>query len=72
MPKRRRAGGSDVASSFATAMRPPSAVSKPASSRSIVVLPLPEGPSKARISPRAMSSEIGPTVTSWSQRFSIA
>src|SRR6266576_3808225 len=72
MPKWRRAGGTAVTSSRATVIRPPSAVSKPASSRSMVVLPLPEGPSNARISPRAMSSVIGPTVTLSDQRLAMS
>src|SRR5437773_12162047 len=49
-------------------MRPASGVSNPASRRSTVVLPLPDGPSSARISPRAISSDTGPTVTGGDHR----
>src|SRR5260370_3530465 len=61
MPHRRRAAGTAVTSSCSMTRRPASGVSKPANSRSTVVLPLPEGPSSARISPRATASESGPT-----------
>src|ERR1700691_3520544 len=42
-------------------MRPSSGVSKPASIRNRVVLPQPEGPSSAKNSPLAISSETPPT-----------
>ncbi len=57
MPKRRRAGATRVISSPFTTIRPASGVSKPARIRSVVVFPLPDGPSSARISPLATSSE---------------
>src|SRR5499427_10833464 len=70
MPKRRRSGGRAVTSSPSTALRPASGVSKPATSRSTVVLPLPDGPRSATISPRAADSET-PRVTAASpNRFS--
>ena len=58
MPNWRRAGGSGVTSSPPTRMRPRSGVSKPAIRRSAVVLPLPLGPSSARISPFSISREV--------------
>src|SRR6185295_16954011 len=57
MPKLRRSGGRRVTSSSCTRIRPRSGASKPAISRSAVVLPLPEGPSRARISPLSTVSE---------------
>src|SRR5262249_21874618 len=70
MPKRRRSGTRFVTSSPSTRMRPESGVSKPATSRRMVVLPLPDGPRSARISPRAADSET-PRVTGASpKRFS--
>src|SRR5579872_5639182 len=57
MPKWRRSGGRAVTSAPSTTMRPRSARSKPAISRRAVVLPLPEGPSSARISPFSTASD---------------
>ena len=51
-----------VTSSPSTRIRPESGVSNPATSRSTVVLPLPDGPSRATISPFAAESET-PRVT---------
>ena len=53
----RRCGGSATMSSPSSRMRPSSGVSKPASIRSSVVLPQPDGPSSAKNSLRLMSSE---------------
>src|SRR5436190_8704854 len=53
----RRYGGSAPISSPSSKMRPASGVSKPASNRSSVVLPQPEGPSSAKNSLRPISSE---------------
>ena len=51
----RSCGGTPVMSWPSMKMRPASGVSKPASMRSSVVLPQPEPPSSANISPRAIS-----------------
>src|SRR5215216_4083000 len=67
MPKLRRSGGRPVTSSSCTRMRPWSGASKPAIRRSAVVLPLPEGPSSARISPFSTASE-RPRRTGWAPK----
>src|SRR5258707_4706079 len=51
MPMSRLLAGSRVMSAPATVIWPASASSSPASSRSVVVLPQPDGPSKATSSP---------------------
>src|SRR5271166_5410287 len=54
-----------------TMMRPPSGARKPASNRSVVVLPQPEGPSRERNSPSAMvRSRLDTAVTSPKRRLS--
>src|SRR5947209_8528804 len=67
MPKRRRSGGRAVTSWPSTRMRPRSGDSKPAIRRRAVVLPLPEGPRRARISPFATSSD-RPRRTVWTPK----
>src|SRR4051794_32634711 len=50
----RRCTGTSVMSAPPTRMRPASGVSKPAIMRSVVVLPHPDGPSRAKNSPAAI------------------
>ena len=57
MPMSRRLAGMSVMSRPSTRTRPESSRSSPASERSAVVLPQPEGPSSATSSPGARSSE---------------
>ena len=57
MPMSRRAAGTDEMSLPSTRTDPVSAVSKPATMRSAVVLPQPDGPSKATSSPGAISMD---------------
>src|SRR3954447_590506 len=68
MPKRRRTGSTDVTSSFSTSTRPASGTSKPASNRSVVVLPLPLGPNNASISPRSRLTDTSSTAVVCSNR----
>ena len=49
-------GGRPARSMPSSTMRPVVGVSKPASIRSSVLLPQPEGPSRAKISPLAIST----------------
>lgn len=51
MPTPRRSGGSSVTSSPEINTRPESGCTSPATSRSTVVLPQPDGPSRANSSP---------------------
>ena len=59
MPRLRRCGGTNTPAATSTTvrspitMRPPSALSSPATQRSVVVLPQPEGPSSVTTSPGA-------------------
>jgi hypothetical protein len=53
----RRAAGTDEMSLPSTRTDPVSAVSKPATMRSAVVLPQPDGPSSATSSPGAISMD---------------
>ena len=55
MPMSRRAAGTEEMSLPSTSTDPESAVSNPATMRSAVVLPQPDGPSKATSSPGAIS-----------------
>ena len=57
MPMSRRAAGTDEMSLPSTRTDPVSAVSKPATMRSAVVLPQPDGPSNATSSPGAISMD---------------
>ncbi len=57
MPTRRRCGGTPVTSAPLIATRPASGVTKPATERSVVVLPHPDGPSSVKNSPGTMASE---------------
>ena len=57
MPMSRREAGTDEMSLPSTRTVPTSAVSKPATMRSAVVLPQPDGPSSATSSPGAMSMD---------------
>ncbi len=57
MPMSRLAAGTGATSRPFTSTDPESAVSNPATMRSAVVLPHPEGPSRATNSPGAISSE---------------
>src|SRR6516225_3446024 len=57
----RRYGGIGAISSPSSRMRPSSGVSRPASRRSSVVLPQPEGPSSAKNSPAKISSDSSST-----------
>src|SRR5258705_13546425 len=52
-------------------MRPPSGRSSPATERSSVVLPLPEGPSSARISPRSTEKETPRRISAPPRRLNI-
>ncbi len=58
MPMSRRAAGMPETSLPSTSTSPVSAVSNPATIRSAVVLPQPDGPSSATSSPGAISSDI--------------
>ena len=57
MPMSRRAAGTDEMSLPSIRTEPVSAVSKPATMRSAVVLPQPDGPSSATSSPGAISMD---------------
>jgi hypothetical protein len=57
MPMSRREAGTDEMSLPSTRTDPVSAVSKPATMRSAVVLPQPDGPSSATSSPGAISMD---------------
>ena len=59
----RRCGGTPAMSSPSSRMRPSLGVSKPASMRSSVVLPQPDGPSSAKNSRSKMSSDSRSTAT---------
>src|SRR5205085_4960145 len=67
MPSLRRLGGTNTPAATSSMvwppmlMRPPSAFSRPATQRSVVVLPQPEGPSSVTISPAATSKSIPAT-----------
>ncbi len=64
MPTRRFSGGTHAPPATrrpATSTVPASGVSKPAIRRSSVVLPQPEGPSRATISPRSTQSDASTT-----------
>src|SRR5947208_753924 len=61
MPMSRRCTAKSVTSRPPTTMRPWSGVSKPAMSRSVVVLPHPDGPNSAKNSPARMSSDTAST-----------
>ncbi len=65
-------GGMALMSSPSSRMRPSVGVSKPASMRSSVVLPQPDGPSSAKNSPCAMSSDRPSTAVSAPNRFDTA
>ena len=58
MPMSRLAAGTAETSLPSTRTSPASACSKPATIRSAVVLPQPDGPSRATSSPGAMSSDM--------------
>jgi hypothetical protein len=58
MPMSRRAAGTPLKSRPLMRISPESACSKPATIRSAVVLPQPDGPSSATSSPGAMSSDM--------------
>src|SRR5262245_44839318 len=70
MPNRRRSGAKLVTSSPSTRMRPESGVSNPAVRRRIVVFPLPDGPSRATISPFSADSDTSRVTGSSPKRFS--
>ena len=55
MPMSRRSGGSMVTSELSKEIAPPVGSSKPATQRSVVVLPQPDGPSSETSSPSATS-----------------
>src|SRR5260370_42047967 len=57
----RRWGGTDARSWPSSSTRPASGISKPASKRSSVVLPQPEGPRSAKNSPWKISSDSAAT-----------
>src|SRR5215470_6747627 len=57
MPTPRRAGGTSLTTRSSKRTSPPSGRSKPATSRSVVVLPHPEPPTSATSSPGAISRE---------------
>ncbi len=61
-------GGTAAISSPASRMRPSLGASKPASMRSSVVLPQPDGPSSAKNSPCRMSSVSASTATTAPKR----
>src|SRR5215470_12469851 len=67
MPMLRWCGGTNTLASASTTarspmlMRPPSARSRPATQRSVVVLPQPDGPSSVTISPAATSKSMPAT-----------
>ena len=67
MPRLRRCGGTNTPAATSTmvrspiTMRPPSARSSPATQRSVVVLPQPEGPSSVTISPGPTSKSMPAT-----------
>src|SRR5215470_11024521 len=72
MPRLRCCGGTNtLAGTFTTGrsamvMRPSSALSSPATQRSVVVLPQPEGPSSVTISPAATSKSMPATAVTMS------
>ena len=57
MPTRRRCGGTPVTSAPLIATVPASGVTKPATERSVVVLPHPEGPRSVKNSPGTTASD---------------
>src|SRR4051812_34459005 len=59
----RRCGGTSAMSAPSMRIHPASGVSNPASMRRSVVLPHPEGPSRAKNSPRPISTETSSTAT---------
>src|SRR4051812_10050539 len=73
MPRLRRCGGTKVPAATSTTvrspieMRPPSGFSRPATQRSVVVLPQPEGPSSVTISPAPTSKSIAATAVTTSR-----
>src|SRR5437588_10526304 len=64
----RRFAGTSVTSFPFRTMRPASGSSKPATIRSVVVLPQPLGPSREKNSPGSISTEMSSTATVWSNR----
>src|SRR3954452_5423106 len=68
MPMSRRAGGMAVMSTPSTSTRPASAVSKPATTLSNVVLPEPLGPRMVSNSPEAMSRDTPSSATTSPKR----
>src|SRR3954451_17120816 len=67
MPRLRRCGGTNTPAAISTTvrspmvMRPASAFSRPATQRSVVVLPQPDGPSSVTTSPAATSKSMSST-----------
>src|SRR6266446_3990287 len=68
MPISRLAGGTVVMSSPSTRTRPPSGLSKPATTFNSVVLPEPLGPRMVKSSPEAMSSDTPSSATTSPKR----
>ena len=68
MPMSRLAGGSEVMSAPPTVTRPPSGVSKPATTLSSVVFPEPLGPRMVSSSPCATCSETWSSATTSPKR----